>query len=78
MKLTATIENIYEDGQEVVTTVATDVDGPEPGEDIEDWAADVLLPLTGTGRYDGDASYFLEITECDDPAMVGAKFEWGL
>ena len=78
MKLTAVIDNIYEDGDEIVTTETADVPAPEPGQDRDDWAEDYLFPLTGTGRTDGDAAYFLRITECEDPSLVGAEFEWGI
>lgn len=70
------IDNVYPDGT-VSTTVEAQV--AEPWSDREDWADEVLLPLTGTGRTEGDAGYFLTITRCDEvPELVGEHFEWGV
>lgn len=77
LTLTITVDNVY-DGDTITTTSTETVAFPEPGEDLEDWAADELLPFTGTGRPDGDA-YFLTITACAErPDLVGRTFEWGV
>lgn len=81
MKITVKVDNIYEDGTEVTVTEEADIEEPwgEPDtDDWEDWADEQLFPLTGTGKTEGDAGYFLEITACEDASLVGQKFEWGI
>lgn len=78
MNISVEIENVYED-ETVVTHVWSDVPHPDEGEvDLEDWAEEHLYPLTGTGRHEGDAGYFLTVTACDDATLVGCNFEWGI
>jgi hypothetical protein len=78
MQITIKIDNVYEDGDEVTNVDTVDVVHPEPDVDLDDWAYDELFPLTGTGREEGDAGYFVQITECADrPDLVGREFEWG-
>jgi hypothetical protein len=79
MKMTLKIDNIYEDGEQVTNTLY-DVEVPKPtggSEALSEWAYDHLFPLTGTGRTEGDAGYFVEIIAAEDPALVGSEFEWG-
>ena len=81
IKLRATFENIYEDGEEVTNVYDLDVPEPEVGlneDQWEEWAYDNLFPWTGTGREDGDAGYFVTIDQCEArPDLVGKEFEWG-
>lgn len=77
MKLTIDITNCYAD-ETVESTQEVEV--PEPWDrddedEMADWAAEHLLPFTGTGR-SGDAGYFVEITKADDPTLVGLEWEW--
>lgn len=82
------IENTYPSG-----TVATDyteiyVRTPDlttgsTDEDLDDWAADTLLPYTGTGRTDSDddndpASYTVTIVASSDPRLKNMTFEFGV
>lgn len=89
--LTLHIDNVYvEDGDTIevdktVTVPAAPVDrtskDPSGEHDTEwdAWAYDYLYSETGTGREEGDAGYFVEITASpDDPTLVGQKFEWGI
>jgi hypothetical protein len=76
MKVTVEIENVYEDE---TITVVDEVEVPAVEWDsLDDWAEDYLYPLTGTGRPEGDAGYFLTVTACDDPRLVGITFDWGI
>ncbi|GAB3216313.1 hypothetical protein GCM10027586_08210 [Kineococcus gypseus] len=74
------IENVYEDGTEIETTV-TDSSLPAPmstgSEELELWAEEYLRPLTGTGRVSGDACYDVHVTACSLPALVGQHFAYG-
>jgi len=80
MKIELTIDNIYEDGTEVRTHVAADIEPPPPEgtDEWEDWEYDEIFCHTGTGKVEGDAGYFVEVTACDDPSLVGRKFEFGV
>ena len=75
------IENLYADGQKIVTrVVGALVQAPQKDSDeeaLDEWAWDQLFPLTGTGRYDGDAWYEVFVTACDVATLVGRKFEFG-
>lgn len=75
------IENTYEDGDTVNTTV-TDVVIPEPPTDEEsdeyaDWSREHIFQFTGTGRTKGDSFYDVEITKSSAPELVGRTFEFG-
>ena len=76
-----TIDNVYED-ETITRYVTLDVDwwDPQTEDEWEDWAQDEIFPETGTGREDGEASYFARVT-CvygdDSHPLTGAKFEWG-
>jgi len=83
MNIELKIENIYEDAEDVVTTVRATIPAPPEGkeagsEEYDDWAYDNIYQLTGTGHETGNSAYFVEVTACDDPNLVGAEFEWGL
>lgn len=80
MKIELKIDNIYEDGEEITTRAGTDVPAPGEGEELLDaWAEEHLLPLTGTGKAEGDAGYFVTITACDErPDLVGREFAYGI
>lgn len=80
IQITARIENLYEDGTEIVRIETTHVPAPPTGaEELAEWADDHLRdPLTGTGRPQGEAAYFLAITASEDPSLIGKTFEWGL
>lgn len=81
MKVQLQIDNVYEDGDEVQTTVESDV--PEPPDEegtaaYDDWAEEHIFSLTGTGKVQGDAAYFVEIVGCDRQDLIGREFEFGL
>jgi hypothetical protein len=75
------IENVYADGQKIVTrVVGALVQAPQKdsNEDaIAEWAWDQLFPFTGTGRHESDAWYEVFVTACDVSPLVGRKFEFG-
>jgi len=76
------IENIYELYDDETTYVEDKViDAPptlEAGtEAYEDWAYDTIYSFTGVGHEDGNSSYFVEVTACSEPALVGREFEFG-
>lgn len=79
MHIELTIDNIYEDGDTVTTHVVAEIEEP-PAEDTdewEDWEQDNIFPHTGTGKTEGDSAYFVKVTACDDPSLVGREFEFG-
>jgi hypothetical protein len=82
MRLTLKIDNVYDDG--TITNTLYDVEVPDPpspvykSDEHDDWADSELLPLTGTGREEGDAGYFVEIIAAEHPALVGRTYEWGV
>ena len=79
--LTLRIDNYYEGGDKVITTPTVTVPAPPPESDedeYEDWADEHIMAATGTGRTEGDSSYFVKITESTDPTLVGREFEWGV
>lgn len=75
------IDNIYEDGEEIQTTVRTTVHAPptldENDDDYQDWAAEEIMPHTGTGKTEGDAGYFVKCVASSWPALIGREWEWG-
>lgn len=83
IKLTLDIENVYEDGEKIKTTVETEVpDPPATGDsdDDFDWSYDHIFPHTGTGKTGGDAFYFVTVRESSHPGLipVGTEYEFGL
>jgi hypothetical protein len=81
MKISVEIENCYELFDDVTTRATADVpDFPHGGSDdeIEDWWYDNIFCLSGVGHEEGNSSYFVVVKACDDPALVGATYDWGL
>lgn len=80
--VTLEILNIYEDGDQVVTHVETKIPPPPIDDDdaFEDWQQDHIFEHTGTGKTEGDAAYFVEITSSSRPDLlpVGTEYEFGL
>jgi len=78
------IDNIYEDGESITNLVEVEVEEPwapvENWEELEIWADECLQEHTGTGRTEGEASYFVEITKAPEEwqSLVGKHFEWGV
>lgn len=74
------VENHYpEDGDVITTTPTASVTIPRDDDDLDEWAEEQLMPLTGTGRTEGESSYFVEITKFDArPDLVGHEFEFGV
>lgn len=73
------IENVYPD---LATTTHLDGVHVRPpstlaGEALDDWGAEELFPLTGTGRDGGDSAYEVSITGSSDPSLVGLSFNFG-
>lgn len=78
MILNVQITNVYGD-EEITSTEHIDVPTAplSDSDDLEDWADEHLLPLTGTGRTEGEAGYFVEVLSApDQPELVGREFEW--
>lgn len=85
--VTLKIDNIYEDGDQIETTVQTQVEEPPyplvPNFDSSsdafcEWEQDEIFTHTGTGNTEGDASYFVEVMESSQPDLipVGTEFEF--
>lgn len=73
------IDNIYENGDRVQTTIQTYVPPPPPKSDEDaynDWTQDYIYPHTGTGKEEGDSAYFVKIIGSTDPDLVGREIEW--
>lgn len=68
------VENVYEDGVALTFPHAV-VPAPADWSDLQEWAEEHLLPLTGAGR-SGDAGYFARIEASSDARLVGESFEW--
>jgi hypothetical protein len=78
--LDLSIENTYEDGDEVTTTATATLPLPPFGdEEREEWANEHIMPLTGTGKTDGDAWYDVKVTASNMPDLipVGQTYEFG-
>lgn len=73
MKLSLVIDNTYDDGYSTTTRIT--IDAPPPGDDLDEWASDVIFPHTGVG-HDGAAIYEARIVACDSPQLVGKTFTW--
>lgn len=70
------ISNVYEGGAEIPVTVAIELRQRGPDEDDAAWdeyLRDILWPLTGTGRTEGNAGYFAESIDGLDPEI---RMEW--
>lgn len=87
VEVTLVIDNIYEDGDEIRTTVRTTIAAPpyplvpdfdSSSDEFCEWEQDEIFQHTGTGKTEGDASYFVEVTESDRPDLipVGTEFEF--
>jgi hypothetical protein len=68
------IENFYEGGDEpVVTEASLEVPSTDElaaqGRTWQDFVADELFAVTGTGRTEGDASYFVTSIDGLEPAI---------
>lgn len=52
----------------------------QASEDYSEWSYEQINQYTGTGREDGDAAYFVEVTKSSDESVltVGTEFEFGL
>lgn len=79
------IENHYELHGQIDTSVTDKVIPAPPtrrtnrdSDEWDNWAQDHILPFTGTGREKGNASYFVTVTACSDPALIGEEFEFGV
>jgi hypothetical protein len=75
------IENTYEDGDTVITTV-TDAVIPAPpadedSDEYHEWGQEHIFQFTGTGRTDGDSFYDVTITASSRPELIGRTFEFG-
>ncbi|NUS02049.1 MAG: hypothetical protein HOV97_05740 [Nonomuraea sp.] len=86
MDVTLVIDNIY-GGETIQTTVRTTIDPPpfplvgdfdNYADEYCDWEQDEIFPHTGTGNAEGDAGYFVKVTESSRPDLipVGTKFEF--
>ena len=75
------IENRYEDGDLIRTTV-TDALIPAPPDDgdadaQDAWEYEHIYSFTGTGRTTGDSWYDVTVTACSDPSLIGRTYEFG-
>lgn len=79
----------YDEPSIITVTLEMSIDGDylpsmfATEEEWEEWGEENILPLTGTGRTEGDAGYAAEITAVtslhrDDEYdyIVGQKWEW--
>lgn len=80
-----TIENHYELYDTEITVVNATIPPPpagaEPGDEAYDeWEYDEIFCHTGTGREEGDSSYFVKVTKSSRPDLipVGTEYEFGL
>jgi len=91
IQLDLEITNIYEDGEEVVVHETVwvpdppDTEGDSNSDEFDEWAEEYILPLTGSGRTDGDAGYFAEVKAVRNDSvnfgehpLVGRTFEFGV
>jgi hypothetical protein len=75
------IENRYEDGDMIPTTVtdalipAPPADGDADAQDT--WEQEHIASFTGTGRTTGDSWYDVTVTACSDPSLIGKTYEFG-
>lgn len=77
--VTMKINNIYEDGEQITTTVTATIPLPPAGDDEDDryeWESEHIRPHTGTGHDGGDAGYFVEIIASDVPELLGQTYEF--
>lgn len=77
--LDLTIHNSYAESGTITTTPrAVIVPVPESlePEKLSEWAADHLLPLTGTGITDEDAYYEVHVTKSSYPELKDQTFEF--
>ena len=72
------IDNVYEEHDTVVVWVRVPL--PEAGENIDQWAEDNIFPLTGAGKYHGNAGYFAKVSAAPGRCahLIGRTFEWGV
>jgi hypothetical protein len=75
------IENRYEDGSMIPTSVV-DAVIPAPPPDTDDeaisaWEWEHIYQFTGTGNTDGDSWYDVTVTACSDPTMIGKTYDFG-
>lgn len=80
--LTLSVRNIYDDDTITTTKTATVPYPPfaEDGSDeAEEWGNEHIMPLTGTGREEGDAYYEVTVTASNQPDLipVGQTYEFG-
>jgi hypothetical protein len=78
--LTLTVENVYVELGETITTFC-EVDVPPMPTDPDDrfdWEQEHIFPHTGTGHTSGDAGYFVSVTQTSDPNNIppGTEFEF--
>lgn len=83
VKISLEIENHYELHGQIDTTVTDKVIPAPPttdrdADEWDNWAYDHIFQFTGTGREDGNSSYFVTVTACSDPALIGEEFEFGV
>lgn len=83
------IENHYELFGVIRTSVDTEVNPPpvlppsdnwtpEQKDAWDAWSYEQIHVHTGTGRAEGDATYFVKIVESSEPALVGCELDFGL
>jgi len=73
------IHNVYVGGPTIVTTPTATIPLPPDQADeyaYDEWRHTHVFEHTGTGRYSGDAGYFVEVVESSVPELLGMKFEF--
>lgn len=67
------VTNVYEDGETVLTHARVTLPQPQPDDSPDSYVDrlrdEVLFPLTGTGRTDGDACYFVKSIDGLEPVI---------
>jgi hypothetical protein len=74
------IVNTYEDGETgYIDEYALPLNPPPVFHEspaLDDWAAEELSPLTGTGKYSGTAHYEVTIVRSPGGVLDGRLWEW--
>jgi len=81
ISVTLLIDNFYEGGEKIKTTVETTIPAPPPKSDEDaynDWEYDHIFEHTGTGKEGGNSAYFVTVASSSRPDLlpVGTEFEF--
>lgn len=78
--VTLLIDNYYEGGEKIETTVKTTMPAPpdEDSDEYEDWLDENIFSHTGVGNESGESAYFVTIDSSSEPDILapGREFEF--